>query len=65
MGTDIALNGADLIDSLAEGYDADLIIVDGDPLADITILADPAHITRVWKAGRRVKGPSSDLTGPD
>jgi imidazolonepropionase-like amidohydrolase len=100
MGTDIALSGAELIDSwgrngrelpllvesgltpleaiqaatfngpltlgrqaprngqLAEGYDADLIIVDGDPLADITILADPAHITGVWKAGRRVKGPS-------
>jgi imidazolonepropionase-like amidohydrolase len=52
---------------LAEGYDADLIIVDGDPLADITILADPAHIVGVWKAGRRVKGPrsDSDLTGRD
>src|SRR5918993_276685 len=106
MGTDIALSGAELIDSwgrngrelplmvesgltpleaiqaatfngpltlgrqaprsgqLAEGYDADLIIVDGDPLADITILADPAHIVGVWKAGRRVKGPrlDSDLT---
>jgi imidazolonepropionase-like amidohydrolase len=106
MGTDIALSGAELIDSwgrngrelpllvesgltpleaiqaatfngpltlgrqaprsgqLAEGYDADLIIVDGDPLADITILADPAHITGVWKAGRRVKGsPSEPVEG--
>jgi imidazolonepropionase-like amidohydrolase len=44
---------------LAEGYDADLIILDGDPLADITILADPARVTGVWKAGRRVKGPRS------
>jgi imidazolonepropionase-like amidohydrolase len=45
---------------LADGYDADLIVVDGDPLADITILADPAHIVGVWKAGRQVKGPPFD-----
>jgi len=50
---------------LAEGYDADLIIVDGDPLADITILADPAHIAGVWKAGRQVKGLPSDLADHD
>jgi len=47
---------------LAEGYDADLITLDGDPLADITILADPAHIAGVWKAGHRVKGPHSNPT---
>jgi imidazolonepropionase-like amidohydrolase len=44
---------------LAEGYDADLITVDGDPLADITILADPAHVVGVWKTGHRFKGPPS------
>jgi imidazolonepropionase-like amidohydrolase len=104
MGTDIAISGAELVDSwgrngrelpllveagltpleaiqaatangpltlgpqaprsgqLAEGCDADLIIVDGDPLADITILADPAHVVGVWKTGRRVKHPRSNLT---
>jgi imidazolonepropionase-like amidohydrolase len=41
---------------LSEGYDADVIIVDADPLADINVLADPSHVTGVWKAGRRVKG---------
>ena len=41
---------------LAEGYDADLITVDGDPLADISLLADPDHITAVWVGGRQVKG---------
>jgi imidazolonepropionase-like amidohydrolase len=41
---------------LADGYDADLITLDADPLTDITILADPAHVTGVWKGGRRVKG---------
>ena len=41
---------------LAEGYDADLIAVDGDPLADISLLADPGRITAVWVGGRQAKG---------
>jgi imidazolonepropionase-like amidohydrolase len=42
---------------LAEGYDADVIGLDADPLADIGVLADPAHVTHVWKAGQAVKAP--------
>jgi hypothetical protein len=30
--------------------------VDGDPLADISLLADPDRITAVWAGGRPVKG---------
>jgi imidazolonepropionase-like amidohydrolase len=41
---------------LAAGYDADVITLDADPLADISVLADPAHVTGVWTGGRRVKG---------
>lgn len=41
---------------LAAGYDADLITVDGDPLADISILASPDRVTGVWTGGRQVKG---------
>jgi imidazolonepropionase-like amidohydrolase len=41
---------------LAGGYDADVIVVDGDPLADIAVMAEPDRITGVWRAGRRVKG---------
>jgi imidazolonepropionase-like amidohydrolase len=41
---------------LAAGYDADVIVLDADPLADIGVLAQPAHVTGVWRAGRRVKG---------
>jgi imidazolonepropionase-like amidohydrolase len=41
---------------LAEGYDADILVLDADPVADIMVLADPARITGVWRAGRRVKG---------
>jgi imidazolonepropionase-like amidohydrolase len=41
---------------LAEGYDADVITLDADPLADIGVLADPQHVTAVWTGGRLVKG---------
>jgi imidazolonepropionase-like amidohydrolase len=41
---------------LAEGFDADLITLDADPLADISVLAKPEHITAVWRTGRQVKG---------
>ncbi len=39
---------------LEAGYDADVIAVDGDPVADVSILADPERITHVWKNGRLV-----------
>ena len=44
---------------LAEGYDADVITLDADPLADVGVLADPDRITRVWTAGRLVKGAAA------
>jgi imidazolonepropionase-like amidohydrolase len=40
---------------LEAGYDADVITLDGDPLADISVLARPEQITGVWQAGRKVK----------
>ena len=44
---------------LAEGYDADLITVDGNPLDDISLLADPGPDHRgLGRAGRQVKGTS-------
>ncbi len=44
---------------LAEGYDADVITLDADPLTDIGVLADPDRITAVWTSGRRVKGAAA------
>ncbi|MPZ25484.1 MAG: amidohydrolase family protein [Micromonosporaceae bacterium] len=41
---------------LVPGFDADLLTLAADPLADLSVLADPARITGVWKAGVRVKG---------
>ncbi|MEV3873169.1 amidohydrolase family protein [Streptomyces sp. NPDC049906] len=39
---------------LAPGYDADLLAVDTDPLAEIAVLADPHRLTHVWKSGELV-----------
>lgn len=41
---------------LQPGYDADLLALDADPVADLSVLADATHITGVWVAGVRVKG---------
>ncbi len=43
--------------AVAQGMLADLLVVDGDPLADISLLADPANLTAIMKGGRFVKGP--------
>ncbi len=52
---------ADRIGVVAEGKQADLIVVDGDPLADIAALADAERISLVVKGGaviKRVELPS-------
>lgn len=40
-----------------EGYLADLLLVDGDPLANLAILRDPKRILAVMKNGEFVKAP--------
>ncbi len=40
---------------LGEGYDADVIAVDFDPLSDASPWGDPDRVTHVWKAGARAK----------
>ena len=51
---------SDRIGTVEEGKQADLIIVDGDPLADIGVLTDASRIRLVVKDGEVVK----DLDGP-
>lgn len=36
---------------LAAGFDADIITLDGDPVADPSVLGDPSRIGSVWIAG--------------
>jgi len=47
---------APLSGQLVEGYRADVITLDADPVDDITVLADPKRVVGVWTGGRRVKG---------
>lgn len=49
------LRKADKVGSLEVGKLADVVLVDGDPLADISVLADASHITAVFQDGRKVK----------
>jgi imidazolonepropionase-like amidohydrolase len=44
---------------IESGWDADLIAVNGDPIANIAVLVDAANVTHVWKAGRLAKEPVS------
>jgi imidazolonepropionase-like amidohydrolase len=50
------LNMTGEVGTLQVGAHADLIVLDGDPLADIDMLAEPGHVTRVVQAGRVVTG---------
>ncbi len=40
------------IGRVAPGFEADLIVVDGNPLADVTVLGDAANIPAIMQAGR-------------
>jgi imidazolonepropionase-like amidohydrolase len=49
---------APLSGQLAEGYDADIIAIDFNPLEDPTRWGDPDRVTHVWRSGASVKSPS-------
>jgi imidazolonepropionase-like amidohydrolase len=44
---------------LAEGYDADVLALSGDPTLDVGILASPSSVTHVWRAGVLAKAPGT------
>ncbi len=48
---------APLSGQLKEGYDADIIAIDFNPLEDASGWGDPERVTHVWKAGTPVKAP--------
>jgi imidazolonepropionase-like amidohydrolase len=56
LGGQIMLQPSEL-GQLKEGYLADLLLVDGDPLANIAVLQDPDRILAVMKDGQFYKTP--------
>ena len=54
----------DTLGTLAAGRLADMVLVDGDPLADIGVVADPARVRLVMKDGVIYKSPArtADVT---
>ena len=56
LGGQIMMRGGEL-GQLQEGYLADLLLVDGDPLANIAILQDPARLLAIMKDGVFHKQP--------
>jgi imidazolonepropionase-like amidohydrolase len=55
-GGEIMMRGNEL-GQVKEGYLADLLLVDGDPLANVAVLQDPARLLAVMKDGVFVKEP--------
>ena len=47
----------DELGRVADGYLADLLVVDGDPSRDVTVLQDPANIVGIMKGGAWHKEP--------
>ncbi|WP_328827786.1 hypothetical protein [Streptomyces ureilyticus] len=50
------LNLTGEIGTLAVGTHADLLVVDGDPLADLGVLAEPKHFRHIIQGGAVVSG---------
>jgi imidazolonepropionase-like amidohydrolase len=55
-GGEIMMRGREL-GQVKEGYLADMLLVDGDPVSNITVLQDPKRLLAVMKDGRFVKEP--------
>ena len=53
----VGLEMAALSGQLKQGYEADIIALEENPLEDIKVLQDRKVITHVWKGGRQFKGP--------
>ena len=49
---------------IKEGYLADLLLVDGDPIADVRILQDKSRILAIMKDGKFHKAPKAESAAP-
>jgi len=68
QGSAAALGRDEELGTVTAGAVADLLVVDGDPLADIRVLNDPARVWLVMQGGRMVAGDrgrnASSTPGP-
>ena len=48
---------------IREGYLADLLLVDGDPIADVRILQDQKRLLAIMKDGKFHKAPDGQTAG--
>jgi hypothetical protein len=58
------LRDGDEYDSLATGKLADILVFDGDPVADLGQLEEAARIVAVWKGGCKVSLPDLPIEMP-
>ena len=56
---------APLTGQLREGYEADVIALEENPLDDIKVFQDSKVVTHVWKGGKLFKGPGVGPWGED
>ncbi|CAK41945.1 hypothetical protein CBS115989_8372 [Aspergillus niger] len=56
---------APLTGQLREGYEADVIALEENPLEDIKVFQEPKAVTHVWKGGKLFKGPGIGPWGED
>lgn len=52
-----AIGYGDKLGQLKPGYAADILMVDGNPASDISLLRNKRHISQMWKAGAEVALP--------
>src|SRR5699024_277128 len=57
------LGQAERIGTLEPGKHADLVVCEGDPLTDISLLGDPDNVVLVVQGGRTVKDIRKQRTG--
>lgn len=56
----LGLKQAPKAGQIREGWDADFIALETNPLEKIEVFRDPKQIKWIWKAGKLVKGPGVD-----
>ena len=60
----IMLRDGTEFDCLAKGKLADILVFDGDPIADLSQLEESKRITAIWKGGRLVSLPELPIDMP-